>query len=187
MHSRFRVMVPRIQDNCLECFQCPRTSAVQVDQLCDLVQSITTQEQVPYHPAELEDKIRSYKLESWIILKAILGGFHTSLVQNRAWFAWKIVNVKRFMQTWECTAVLNQKLPVGGAQLQWKLMTQVTIYLGYNSVHFDRHFWFSLSLYLEMKMLYSLSHILVIWVFHNFSLDLVDTKSQFFSTFSHYF
>ncbi len=88
MHSRFRVMVPCIQDNCLEYFQCPRTSAVQVDQLCDLVQSITTQEHVPHHPAELKEKIRSYKLESWIILKAILRGFHTStLVQNRAWFA----------------------------------------------------------------------------------------------------
>ncbi len=45
------------------------------------------------------------------------------------------------------------------------------------SVNFGRHFWFSLSLYLEMKILNSLSHILVIWVFHSFSLVLVDEKS----------
>ncbi len=39
-----------------------------------------------------------------------------------------------------------------------------------------------------MKMLYSLSHILVIWVFHSFSLVLVDKKSlHFLSTFSHNF
>ncbi len=35
-------------------------------------------------------------------------------------------------------------------------------------VKFSRHFWFSLSLYLEMKMLNSITHILVIWVFHSF-------------------
>ncbi len=50
----------------------------------------------------------------------------------------------------------------------------------YCSVNFGRHFWFSLSLYLEMKMLNSLSHILVIWVFHSFSLVLVDEKSLHF-------
>ncbi len=44
------------------------------------------------------------------------------------------------------------------------------------SVNFDRHFLFNLSLYLETKMLNSLSHILVIWVFHSFSLVLVDEK-----------
>ncbi len=49
------------------------------------------------------------------------------------------------------------------------------------SVNFVRHFWFSLSLYHEMKMLYSLSHILVIWVFHIFSLVLVDKNSLDFS------
>ncbi len=46
------------------------------------------------------------------------------------------------------------------------------------SFNFGRHFWFSLSLYLEMKMLNSLSHILVIWVFHSFSLVLVITFYQ---------
>jgi len=34
------------------------------------------------------------------------------------------------------------------------------------SVNFGSHFWFSLSLYLQTKMLLSLSHILVIFVFH---------------------
>ncbi len=43
------------------------------------------------------------------------------------------------------------------------------------SVNFDRHFSFSLSLYLETKMLNS--HILV---FHSFSLVLVDEKSLHF-------
>ncbi len=38
-----------------------------------------------------------------------------------------------------------------------------------NRVNFGRHFWFSLSLYLETKMFNSLSHILVIRVFHSFS------------------
>ncbi len=57
-----------------------------------------------------------------------------------------------------------------------------------SSVNFGRHFWFSLSLYLETKMLNSLSHILVIWVFHRFSLVLVDEVSlHFLSTFSHNF
>ncbi len=42
-------------------------------------------------------------------------------------------------------------------------------------------FLFSLSLYLEKKMLNSLSHIFVIWVFHSFSLVLVDEKSLHFS------
>ncbi len=40
--------------------------------------------------------------------------------------------------------------------------------------------WFSFGLYLETKMLNSLSHILVIWVFHSFSLVLVDEKSLHF-------
>ncbi len=59
------------------------------------------------------------------------------------------------------------------------LFTQNT-FLHLNSVNFGRHFWFSLSLYLETKMLNSLSHILVIWVFHSFSLVLVDKKSLHF-------
>ncbi len=41
-------------------------------------------------------------------------------------------------------------------------------------------FLFSLSLYLEMKMLNSLSHILVLWVFHSFSLVLVNEISLHF-------
>ncbi len=45
------------------------------------------------------------------------------------------------------------------------------------SFNFVRHFLFSLSLYLETKMLNSLSHILV---FHSFSLVLVDEKSLHF-------
>ncbi len=39
------------------------------------------------------------------------------------------------------------------------------------SVNFDRHFWFSL-LYIETEMLTSLSHILVIGVFHSFIIVL---------------
>ncbi len=59
-------------------------------------------------------------------------------------------------------------------------MTDTCIYHRY-SVNFGRQFWFSLSLYIETRMLNSLSHILVIWVFHSFSLVLVDEKSLHFS------
>ncbi len=51
--------------------------------------------------------------------------------------------------------------------LQWQVIWANLTHL--TSVNFGRHFLFSLSLYLEMKMLNSLSHILVIWVFHNLS------------------
>ncbi len=50
------------------------------------------------------------------------------------------------------------------------------------AVNFGRHFWFSLSIYPETKMLNSLSHILVIWVFHSFSQTAV-TKIYFGSYF----
>ncbi len=53
-----------------------------------------------------------------------------------------------------------------------------------NSVNFGRHFLFSLSLYLETKMLNSLSHILVIWVFWHFSTACYGTVWFTFGGFS---
>ncbi len=67
-------------------------------------------------------------------------------------------------------------------RLQWQVIWAYLTHL--TSVHFGRHFLFSLSLYLEMKMLNSLSHILVIWVFHSLSSFSRQKVIAFLSTFS---
>ncbi len=70
--------------------------------------------------------------------------------------------------------------PQNGFELENVLMTALMDHTitCMTSVNFGRHFWFSLSLYLETKMLNSLSHI---WVFHSFSRQKV---IAFLSTFS---
>ncbi len=99
--------------------------------------------------------------------------FHSSMMTSRRWWMLETLCSNAFYLR------MPRRLPVPSASLarQWLSWRCV-----WGSVDFGRHFWFSLSLYLETKMFNSLlSHILVIRHFHSFSrLKVI----AFYSTFS---